>query len=576
MEHGGDLVAEVLRAHGVEQLFTLSGGHISPILVGAKKRNIKVLDTRHEASAAFAADATSRLTGIPGVAVVTAGPGVTNTITAIQNAKMEEFPFVLIGGAAGTVLKGRRALQDIDMISVVKPIVKWAVSIKKVKHIVPTLRKAFKIAKFDVRGPVFVEIPIDLLYPESLVREMYGITEARTLFGKMFMSYLKYHLHGVFASGFDAIEYGPLDVPVRKCTQSKLQTVKRMLEASVKPVMLISSQAMYHPHHIEELQDAVESLGIPLYLSGHARGLLGRDHEIYIRHERSKALKQADLVLLVGVATDFRLDYGRKINKHAKVISINLGKDTLNLNRLLRSIEVKIHADPGLFLMQLASLNIEKHWDEWLNHLQQLKQKRIGSIHEKANMVMETINPLTLCMQLEQHIDDNSYTVMDGGDFVATFSYIFSPRKPLRWLNPGVFGTLGSGGGYALAARAQADNAEVWIIYGDGSSAYSLAEIDTFVRHNLPVIAVIGNDASWQQIAREQVEILNDDVATKLRYSNYHKAAEGCGAIGMLVEKEEEIVPAILNAKDLYKQGKSVVINVILGKSDFRDGSISV
>lgn len=208
--HGGDLIAEVLKAQGVKFLFTLCGGHIAPILVGCKQRGLRVIDVRHEATAVFAADAVARLTGVPGVAAVTAGPGVTNTMTAVKNAQLAQSPVIILGGATATALKGRGALQDIDQMALFQPHVKWAKSVRQVRDLVPALEQAFKIAKNDVPGPVFVECPVDLLYDESVVREWYGVKSStgRSFSERALQWYLQRHVNQLFAER-EAIKFSP-------------------------------------------------------------------------------------------------------------------------------------------------------------------------------------------------------------------------------------------------------------------------------------------------------------------------------------------------------------------------------
>ncbi|MCA9712194.1 MAG: thiamine pyrophosphate-binding protein, partial [Myxococcales bacterium] len=320
--NGGDRIAEVLRRQGVRFLFTLCGGHISPILVGAKRRDIRVVDVRHEANAVFAADAVARLTGIPGVAAVTAGPGVTNTITAIKNAQMAQSPVILLGGATATVLKGRGALQDIDQMALMEPHVKWAAACTKVRDLVPTLEKAFTVAQEGVPGPVFVECPVDLLYPEANVRDFYGAKAAadtKSLPELALQGYLRLHLARVFA-GADKHAPGPRIQP-RPPTPfpGAVTRAAAMLEKAERPVFVLGSQATLQPDELPRLVRALETLGVPVYLSGMARGLLGPSHDLWFRHKRGKALKEADLVVICGFPFDFRLGYGMSISRKAAV-----------------------------------------------------------------------------------------------------------------------------------------------------------------------------------------------------------------------------------------------------------------
>ncbi|MEM7586144.1 MAG: thiamine pyrophosphate-binding protein [Acidobacteriota bacterium] len=572
---GGDLVADVLVKQGVEFVFTLCGGHISPILVSSKQRGIRIIDVRDEVTAAFAADAISRLTDSVGVAAVTAGPGVTNTITAIKNAQLAQSPLVLLGGATGTILKGRGSLQDIDQMALFEPHVKWMAEVDRVRDLVPALEQAFEEARLGVPGPVFVECPVDLLYAEPLVRDLYGVAkEPRSFSEKALHWYLGRHLNRLF-KGADKVQASePRSFEPLAATKSEIRGAAAKLAAAERPVLLVGSQAMLHPERVEALAAAVDRLGVPAYLSGMARGLLGADHPRHLRHKRTKALKEADVVLLAGVPNDFRLDYGRHISRKAKLVSVNLSDHDLTKNR---RPTLGILADPGRFLEDLADvMDREGGWPEWLATLQERDAAREENIAERAELETEYINPLHLCREIEKALDDDSVLVADGGDFVATASYTVRPRGPLRRLDPGVFGTLGVGGGFAIGAALARPTAEIWLIYGDGSAGYSLAEFDTYARHGLPVIAVVGNDAGWTQIAREQVEILGDDCATVLNHNDYHVVAEGYGGKGLLLERPEDVPRVLAEAKEIARSGSPVLINALLGKTDFRKGSISM
>ncbi len=576
---GGDIVADILKSHNIPFLFTLCGGHISPILVGAKSKGIRVVDVRSEVNAVFAADAFARLTGIPGIAVVTAGPGVTNTVTAMKNAQMAQSPVVLLGGAAATVIKGRGSLQDIDQISLLQSIVKQAVTINQNCDIVSVLEHALKVAQSDTPGPVFVECPIDLLYSEELVREWYGVKSDTASEGgiksKLFQFYLDHHVNKMFACDFDAMEPAHESVTIPELKPEKVEKAKQAIEKSKQPLLIIGSQAMLCQGDTELLQQAVQKLGIPVYLTGMARGLMGKNHPLQLRHSRSAALKKADLVILAGMPCDFRLNYGRSINSKALLIGVNRNKKDLTLNR---KPDLGIQSDPSSFLVSLSSVYScdEKVIAPWLNELRTADDARNQGIAEKAAVKNDSVNPLRFFQELDAFLDQKSIIVADGGDFVATASYILQPRKPLSWLDPGVFGTLGVGAGFAMGAKLSSNDHEVWLIYGDGAAGYSLQEIDTFVRHRLPIIAVIGNDASWAQIARDQVVVLKDDVATTLRQTDYHIVAEGFGAKGLLLDHEENITNTLEQAREFAGQGIPVVINVLIDKTDFREGSISM
>ncbi len=573
--NGGDRVAEVFQAQGVQTVFTLTGGHIAPILVACKQRGIRVVDVRHEVNAVFAADATARLTGIPGVAVVTAGPGVTNTLTAVKNAQMAQSPVIVIGGAAATALKGRGALQDIDQLSLFQGVVKWSTGVRRVKEIVPALERAFRTAQEGVPGPVFIEIPIDLLYDDTLVRELYNLQSGgRSLSARLVKRYLEFHVKRLFAGSENirvssAIRPAPLPI-----APQELRRVREKLRRSERPVLLIGSQATLDVGACAQVSEAVSQLAIPTYLSGMARGLLGREHPLQMRHKRREALREADLVILAGVPCDFRLDYGRQIRSSACYISVNRSRHDLTKNR---RPDIGILGDPGLFLRAMAgSAGDHPDWSSWQDSLRRRDEERNREMNQMALSATGYVNPLHLFDELNRALPENSILIADGGDFVATASYILHPPAPLTWLDPGPFGTLGVGAGFALGAKLARPEAEIWIIYGDGAAGFSLIEFDTLVRHGAPVFAVVGNDAGWSQIAREQVPMLGDDVATVLARTDYDQVVAGLGGAGFKVEDPELIEDAISQARAAGAGGKPVLINVITGRTDFRKGSISM
>ena len=294
-----------------------------------------------------------------------------------------------------------------------------------------------------------------------------------------------------------------------------------------------------------------------------------------MRHKRKLALREADLVLLAGVPCDFRLDYGGHIQRGASLISANRSPEDLRRNR---RPTCGILGDAAEFLRALAETapaGAGAH-EGWISSLRARDDERNGEIERMASIGGEFVNPIALCRELDAVLDDDSILVADGGDFVATASYTASPRAPLSWLDPGVFGTLGVGAGFALGARVVRPSSEIWIVYGDGSAAYSIAEIDTFCRHGMGVIALVGNDASWRQIARDQVAELGDDVGTQLRRTEYQRVAAGFGGVGFSIERPEEVSRVLAAAKEAARGGAAVLINAQIDLTDFREGSISM
>lgn len=581
--HGGDRVAEALQAQGVRCVFTLCGGHISPILSASKARGIRIVDVRDEATAVFAADATARLSGLPGVAAVTAGPGITNTITALKNAQLAQSPVILIGGAAPTALQGRGALQDIDQRPLVAPHVKLFKKIRRVRELGPAVDEAFEVALMGVPGPVFIECPVDLLYDEASIRQWYADAAGKgtAVADRLLRFYLNRHVKKMFDGSHDFVTPQLRPVVPPRARDASLQGALAALAKAERPLLVIGSQALALAAEAHRLADAVAKLGIPVYLSGTARGLLGRGHPLQMRHQRRQALRDADCVLLAGVPCDFRLDYGKHVRRSATLIAANRSTRDARLNR---KPDIAAIGDAGLFLQALAqgqpassSTSVTgSRLAGWLATLRGRDAERALEIDQQAQASGEFVNPIALFRALEQSAGDNALLVADGGDFVATASYVLQPRAPLTWLDPGAFGTLGVGAGFALGAALACPESEVWIIFGDGACGYGLVEFDTFVRHGIPVIALVGNDAGWTQIAREQVKMLHDDVATVLARTDYHAVAAGFGAEGILVKTMAEVPAALARARALVKSGKPVLVNVWLDKTEFREGSLSM
>ncbi len=576
-KHGGDRVAAALRAHDVRFLFTLCGGHISPILASAKARGIRVVDVRDEATAVFAADAMARLTGLPGVAAVTAGPGLTNTITAVKNAQLAQSPVILIGGAAPTALQGRGALQDIDQAALLAPHVKHVRRVRAVRELVPAIEEAFFVAGDGVPGPVFVECPVDLLYEEASIRQWYAEAAGKgsALADRALRFWLNRHARRMLAGSDAPLASQPRARRVPIPRDASLRAALDALGKAERPLLVVGSQAMADARGASALAAALGRLGAPVYLSGMARGLLGPEHAVLMRHARREALRQADCVLLAGVPCDFRLDYGRQVRRSSTLIAANRSRRDARMNRrpTIAMIGDAGHALRGLAQQMPAD---PARWKGWVAQLRERDDAREREIDRDASAQGDAVNPLSLLRAIDRHAAPDAVFVADGGDFVSTASYVVHARGPLAWLDPGAFGTLGVGAGFALGAALARPGSEVWVLFGDGACGWSLAEFDSFVRHGVPVIAVVGNDAGWTQIAREQVKMLGDDVGTVLARSAYHEVAAAFGAEGILVERASQLADALQRARDAARAGRPVLLNVWLDRSDFREGSISM
>jgi len=594
-KHGGKLVANTFKAHGITHVFTLTGGHISPILVECERSDIKVIDTRHEVTAVYAADAMARLTGKCGVALVTSGPGLTNTITAVENAHLAESPLLLISGSAPLVQHNRGALQDIDHAGLMKTVCKYSKKVCTVRDIVPEIRKAIQIALSGVPGPVFLEIPYDVLYSYEHVKQSLVPSGTQVSFpmGNISLWKRQRQLNDIFSNAwtdryqyddFNDKYYAPLQPDIPKYTKCQFKKAENLIANAKKPMLVLGSQVMLPPIEATDLKTAVLKLNMPTFMSGMARGLLSdKDSEqtsknIQFRFVRKQALKEADLIIIAGLPVDFRIGFGRGFNPKAKIIAVNRSVDALNMNTdIYWKPTLKVHSDCGTFLYNLSKSEkvlASKFSPEFNAKLRQLeleeKQKLAKKVEEAQNIESYgKVNPLVFLSKLNERIEQirlreqkDIIVVADGGDFIGTAAKFIWPAKPLQWLDPGLFGTLGVGGGFALAAKLVANenkrNTDVWILYGDGTAGYSIAEIDTFVRHKLQVNICIGNDSCWAQVCRQQKPLFNgSDVACPLEDRHYEIVGAGYGAKGLLIgacKPEEGEAPDKTNEETNFTQ----------------------
>jgi len=496
---------------------------------------------------------------------------------------MAESPVLLLGGAAAGLLKNRGALQDIDQMALFKSLCKYTATIRYVRDIPNVLRHAIHAAQSGTPGPVFVEFPIDTLYPYHLVQRELGIKESGniSLVQRIINAYLNNYLRSTFAGAFDKHNMSPKKPDIPFADDSQIKQAVDLLKNAKKTVILIGSQATLPPMPSEKLRESLEKLNVPCFLGGMARGLLGRDNEIQFRHCRKDALKEADVVILAGTVADFRLGYGKVLSKKSKIISVNRNKDKLTKNSdIYWKPTLAIQGDPASFICKLAAASKDfKGSDDWLKVLREKDNTKEFANKKKA--LEETkvhLNPLKILQTLDKVLPDNAILVADGGDFVATAAYNLHPRSAGSWLDPGAFGTLGVGGGFALGAKLVRPESEVWIIYGDGSCGYSIAEVDTFTRHKTPVISIVGNDAGWTQIARDQVVFFGSTVACDLAHTDYDVVAKGYGGVGIKMDRSNDsnIEEILQKARTEHSKGNSVLINALIGKTDFREGSLSV
>ena len=541
--HGGRLVSKALARHGTTHLFTLCGGHIQAIYDGCLDDGIRVVDVRHEQTAGHAADGYARVTGRPGVCAVTAGPGVTDVVTAAANAQRACIPMIIFGGAGPRQLQDMGSLQDMNHLELMRPITKWAVAVPSTDRIQEYVDSAFRIAQANVPGPVYLEMPLDLLM--NWADDAPPATSPLT------------------PGGFTPSRPGGDPHAVARAAE--------LLRAAERPMFIVGTQLRWSPKRemVRTFADAVEA---PFYLNGMARGALPYEHPNLMTRSRKFALGNTDLCFIFGTPFDFRLDYGRAINPNAKIVQVDLDGNELFRNR---RIDVGIDGDSGLVLEQLLNEVKGKKGGDWLKSVRAAEDKSRSKMAAEITSEANPPNPLRVCAEIGKRLGKNDIVIGDGGDFVATAAYVLKMEWPQIWMDPGPLGTLGVGPGYAMAAKLARPDANVVLVYGDGSFGFHAMEFEAMVRQNIPIVSVIGNDAAWTQIRRGQVDLygVERSPATSLEYTRYDKVVEALGGFGAYVETVDQLGPALDAA---FASGKPSCVNVKIAGSDFRKGAISV
>jgi acetolactate synthase-1/2/3 large subunit len=543
---GGELVARVLRQAGVGHVFTLCGGHILPIYDGCVKDGIGVLDVRHEQAAAHAADAYARLTRNIGVAVVTAGPGVTDAVTGVANAHAARSPLLLIGGAAPLGLRGLGALQEMEQVALLRPVTKGAWSVAETRQIPEVLTTAIRVALSGRPGPVFVEIPVDLL-----------LTAVEDRLAPVPTDYV----HRLPGPGDPAA----------------IERVGALLAGAERPVVMAGS-GVYWDAAAGALAAFAEAAGVPVFMNGAGRGSLSADHPLAFAHARGLALGQADVVLVLGAPLDFRLGYGRPptFAEDARVCMVDCDPEELGRNRPLA---VGVTGHVGRVLEQLTAA-----WPPGLDARFAAWRRRID-VHERtARQALQAhcasddvpVSHYRWAAEIARHVTPDTIVVGDGGDVVGCASKVVRLQRPGQWLDPGPFGCLGVGPPFALAAKLLHPDRRVLLIAGDGALGLNGMELETAVRFRLPMTVVVGNDGGWGQIRNPQLSFFGEEraVATSLPTTRFDLMAEALGGRGVLVREPKEIGPALERA---LGSDEVWCINVVLDPAAYRrTGQVSM
>lgn len=540
MFHGGRIVARAIKAEGVTHVFTLCGGHIQNIYDGCIDEGIRVVDVRHEQTAGHAADGWARVTGQPGVCLVTAGPGVTDVVTAAANAQRAGVPMVIIGGAGPLVNKHQGSLQDMDHVELMRPITKWAATVTETRRLGEFVQMAFRHAMTGVPGPVFLEMPLDVLMMGAKEQEAAPPTRYRA-------------------------QYSPSP------DAAALAEAVTLFEAAERPMLVVGSQLRWSSDR-DALSRLVAKRELPVFVNGMARGALPPEHPCHFKRTRSWALKKADLVFVFGTPFDFRLKYGQAINAHAKIVQVDLDASVLGHNR---GIDLGIPGDTGKVLAALEAGVKPGKGGDWLKEVRKMESVKLAEMAEEMEADGDPPNPLRVCAEVAKYVEEDTIVIGDGGDFVASAAYTLPVQWPGVWMDPGPLGTLGVGPGYAMAAKLARPDSRVILMYGDGSFGLHGIEWEAMARQGIKVVGIIGNDACWTQIFRGQKQIFGEDrtPATKLDYTRYDKIVEACGGRGFWAETTEQLKAAL---EEAFACPEPALVNVKIGESDFRKNAISV
>src|SRR2546423_101338 len=521
----GELIALALKRAGTRNLFTLNGGHIWPILTGATEHGIRIVDVRHEQSAAFAAEGWAKVTRECGVAAVTAGPGVTHGVTALAQAQSGDSPMLVLGGRAPVARWGMGSLQEMDHVAVARTLTKQASTLASPEDAFACVLQLIRTALSRRTGPVFMDVPIDVFFGAADLPEA---TEHLTP------------------------DPGPPPDP------DAVRRVAGLVRDAQRPAV-IAGGAVWWAHAEDELRRFVEAAYLPTSVNGMARGMLPPGHPLFFSRARGKALGQADLILVVGVPLDFRLNFGQSpvFAEDARIVYIDVDD-----HRKHRPAEVSILGDVKAALAALgAALAGSPERRDWLEQLRKAEMDARSRDTTMTESDSSPVHPARLIAEVNRFADNDAIIVGDGGDFVSFAGRLIERQKPGLWIDPGPFGALGSGPAYAMAAKLAHPDRQVILLSGDGAFGFSAMEVDPLGRHEVPVVCVIGNNGIWALEKHPMQNMLGLSIAADLApRTSYDQLVEPLGGFGQLVDRPDQIRPALERA---FKAGVPACINGI-------------
>ncbi len=547
---GGHLVARALKNEGIDTLFTLSGGNIVDIYDGCVSEGIRIIDFRHEQVAAHAADGYARQTGQTGCLVTTAGPGCCNAVTGMATALRSETPVLHIGGQGATSQHLQGSLQEFDHVALMAPVTKWATSVRSTERIADMVSMACREAWGEVPGPVYLEIPRDLL--DRTVKLADCVIPAA----------------------------GHYRCSTRvTCEPEAIEKLAGMLVASEKPAVLFGSQVWNSRSH-QEAQAFIHAFDIPAYTNGAARGILKNDDPLSFDRTRNLALAQADLVLVVGTPFDFRLGYGKLLNPLAKIVQIDQNYTVIGKNR---DIELGLLGHAGTIFRAVidaaagsVNSNARSARKQWIKQLRKAEEEALEKLMPLFKSENSLINPYRVAYELNEFLDDDTIYIGDGGDVVTISAQAVRPHRPGQWMDPGPLGSLGVGTGFAIAAKLANPGKEVVCYYGDGAFSMTAFDMETANRFKVPYLAVIGNNSAMNQIRYAQLAKYGDrgNVGNLLSDLPYGKFAEMMGGYGEEVHRPGDIAAALRRGREaVARTGKCAVVNIWVDPQEWSPGT---
>ncbi len=546
---GGHLVAKALKNEGVDVIFTLCGGHIIDIYDGCLDEGIKIIDVRHEQVAAHAADGYARMTGKPGCAVVTAGPGTTDAMTGVANAFRAESPFLLIGGQGSLSQHKMGSLQDLPHVDMMQPITKFAATVPSTARIADMVSMAFRECYNGAPGPSFLEIPRDVLDAEI------DLDAARIP------------------------EAGRYRASTKLCADpDDVEKLADILVASERPCVLFGTQVWTSRAH-EEAREFARTLNIPAYLNGAGRGTFAPGDPHHFHRTRRMAFDKADVIVIVGTPFDFRMAYGKRLRADATVVQIDMDYRTVGKNR---DISLGLVGDIGRVLGAVTQAttgrvdNGAKGRQAWLDELRAEEIVRTEKLMPEFTSSATPINPYRVAWEINEFLTEDTIYIGDGGDVVTISAQAVQPHQPGHWMDPGPLGTLGVGVPFAMAAKFVHPDKEVLCYFGDGAFSLTGWDFETCVRFGLPFLGIVGNNSAMNQIRCGQIIKYGEnrgDVGNILGDVPYDKFAEMLGGHGEEVREPDQIRPALERAREAVAGGQPALVNIWVDRDIWAPGT---